>query len=241
MWNRRETFHPWGEPGVIFTIHSPFVAVNPFLKGNVLRPGSSYNIHVRLEEEHLLPHPYKTNCTDYESLWKSNNRTGPRSQQMCKENCMIYFSMTCYRCPYELIMYENPEDRCNKSSDLYCDRMEQMLEELEECRDNCKPDCVKHMYPYTIEEHTMVKDPKASTVEISVTVDEPEVHVLSHKPQYMAWNYSVTLGLHGLLAGPLCVGPGGRSGGFAAQRYPIPEDIPSKAELERIFVADGSS
>ncbi|GIY54180.1 uncharacterized protein CEXT_466981, partial [Caerostris extrusa] len=180
-----ETFHPWGEPGVMFTIHSPFVAVNPFLKGNVLRPGSFYNIHVRLEEEHLLPHPYKTNCTDYESLWKSNNRTGPRSQQVCKENCMIYFSMTCYRCPYELIMYKNPEDRCNKSSDFYCDRKEKMLEELEECRDNCKPDCVKHMYPYTIEEHTMVKDSKASTVYISVTVDEPEVHVLSHKPQYM--------------------------------------------------------
>ncbi|GIY62393.1 uncharacterized protein CDAR_50321 [Caerostris darwini] len=43
-----ETFHPWAEPGAIFTIHSPFAAVNPFIKGIVLRPGNSYHIHVRL-------------------------------------------------------------------------------------------------------------------------------------------------------------------------------------------------
>ncbi|GIY56097.1 hypothetical protein CEXT_537671 [Caerostris extrusa] len=44
-----ETFHPWAEPGAVFTIHSPFAAVNPFIKGIVLRPGNSYHIHVRLK------------------------------------------------------------------------------------------------------------------------------------------------------------------------------------------------
>ncbi|GIY56087.1 hypothetical protein CEXT_537621 [Caerostris extrusa] len=49
-------------------------------------------------------------------------------------------------------------------------------------------------------------------------------------------------GLHGLLAGPLCVGPGGRPGGVAAQCHPLHEDNPSKEEFEeRRFVADGSS
>ncbi|GIY62397.1 uncharacterized protein CDAR_50341 [Caerostris darwini] len=113
-----ETFHPWAEPGAIFTIHSPFVAVNPFNKGNMLRPGSSYHIHVRLEEEHLLPHPYKTDCIDYESLWKSNNKKGSRSEQMCKENCMINFSMTCYRCAWALTMYKGPGSRCNRKHEL---------------------------------------------------------------------------------------------------------------------------
>ncbi|GIY62387.1 uncharacterized protein CDAR_50291 [Caerostris darwini] len=187
-----ETFHPWGEPGVIFTIHSPFVAVNPFLKGNVLRPGSSYNIHVRLLrgvntfkslcdlivsdrifmslDRELITHiGTKQNLTLSPKRKKSTYF--PIRTRRTVQTTKVYGSLITglalahSRCPYELIMYENPEDRCNKSSDFYCERKEQMLEELEECRDNCKPDCV--------------------TVYISVTVDEPEVHVVSHKPQYM--------------------------------------------------------
>ncbi|GIY56095.1 hypothetical protein CEXT_537661 [Caerostris extrusa] len=161
---------------------------------------------------------------------------------MCKENCMIYFSTTCYRCLWEVMMYNNPADKCNKSSDFFCERKEQMLQELGECRDNCKPDCVKFKYPYTIEEHTRIKDPKDSTIDIVVRVDEPEILVLSHKPQYMGVElFSYVGGFMGCWLG-LCVGPGGRPGGVAAQRYPLQESIPSKAELEeRIFVADGSS
>ncbi|GIY62148.1 hypothetical protein CEXT_448601 [Caerostris extrusa] len=101
-----ETFHPWAEPGAIFALHSPFLAENPFSKGHVLRPGSSYHIHVRLEEEHLLPHPYKTDCIDYESLWKSNNKKGSRSQQDRKGL--------------------QPSD----GADFHCERKKQMLQEL---------------------------------------------------------------------------------------------------------------
>ncbi|GFU69949.1 hypothetical protein TNCV_5136731, partial [Trichonephila clavipes] len=36
---------------------------------------------VRWEEEHRLPAPYHTNCMDYGTLWRTNNRNGPRSQQ----------------------------------------------------------------------------------------------------------------------------------------------------------------
>ncbi|GIY39951.1 uncharacterized protein CEXT_561151 [Caerostris extrusa] len=64
-----------------FAIHSPLVPVNPITHGKSLRAGYEYYVIVRLEEEHLLPDPYKTNCTDYIDAWKKNNMTGPRSQE----------------------------------------------------------------------------------------------------------------------------------------------------------------
>ncbi|GFS84055.1 hypothetical protein NPIL_697301 [Nephila pilipes] len=50
------------------------------------------------EEEHLLPEPYHTNCTDYEALWQKNNRTGPRSQERCKESCWKSYYDLCSAC-----------------------------------------------------------------------------------------------------------------------------------------------
>ncbi|GFQ75345.1 uncharacterized protein TNCT_269601 [Trichonephila clavata] len=66
---------------LFFSVHSPFVFDNFALYKNEMKPGHQYKIYIRLEEEHLLPYPYFTNCTDYNTLWKANNRKGPRSQQ----------------------------------------------------------------------------------------------------------------------------------------------------------------
>ncbi|KAG8177402.1 hypothetical protein JTE90_014850 [Oedothorax gibbosus] len=35
----------------------------------------------------LLPHPYETDCEDYELAWKKNNNTGPVSREMCELEC----------------------------------------------------------------------------------------------------------------------------------------------------------
>ncbi|GIY72441.1 hypothetical protein CEXT_689551 [Caerostris extrusa] len=60
-------------------IHSPFVPISQF-EVNFIKPKVDYIINIKMEEEHLLPHPYQTNCTDYDALWLKNNRTGPRSE-----------------------------------------------------------------------------------------------------------------------------------------------------------------
>ncbi|GBN88771.1 hypothetical protein AVEN_74896-1, partial [Araneus ventricosus] len=39
------------------------------------------------EEEHLLPHPYQTDCIDYNAEWRRRNKTGPRSQEVCQDLC----------------------------------------------------------------------------------------------------------------------------------------------------------
>ncbi|CAL1275462.1 unnamed protein product, partial [Larinioides sclopetarius] len=52
-----------------------------FFQGIRLQPGSKYSIHIKLEEEILLPFPYETNCTDYEDLWRKGNGFEPRSQE----------------------------------------------------------------------------------------------------------------------------------------------------------------
>ncbi|PRD27793.1 UNVERIFIED_CONTAM: hypothetical protein NCL1_34368 [Trichonephila clavipes] len=67
-------------PRVSFSVHSPFVFDNSsFFKDN-LNLGSSYDMKIRLEEEHFLPYPFHTDCMDYEALWEANDRKGPRSQ-----------------------------------------------------------------------------------------------------------------------------------------------------------------
>lgn len=43
-----EVFSPNERPGILFEVHSPFSAVNPFDKGIFLRPGYSYRITVTM-------------------------------------------------------------------------------------------------------------------------------------------------------------------------------------------------
>ncbi|GIY38349.1 uncharacterized protein CEXT_254471 [Caerostris extrusa] len=77
---REEEFHPWDNPKAFISIHSPYVPSNPTADGRPMELGYEYELYVRLEENHLLPAPYQTNCTDYIDFRRKNNRTGPRSQ-----------------------------------------------------------------------------------------------------------------------------------------------------------------
>ncbi|GFT69084.1 hypothetical protein NPIL_7661 [Nephila pilipes] len=71
----------------------------------------SLKFHLQ-EEEHLLESPYQTNCTDYEDLWNKNNKTGPRSQEMCKEWCLWNYHKSCEDCETTLTMVEKPIKMC---------------------------------------------------------------------------------------------------------------------------------
>ncbi|GFT83041.1 hypothetical protein NPIL_525761, partial [Nephila pilipes] len=66
------------------------------------------------EEEHLLESPYQTNCTDYEDLWEKNNKTGPRSQEMCRQWCMWNFFKSCGDCENGFSMVEEPKRMCKR-------------------------------------------------------------------------------------------------------------------------------
>ncbi|GFY75249.1 uncharacterized protein TNIN_102891, partial [Trichonephila inaurata madagascariensis] len=85
-------------PTVLFSVHSPFIPDNPRILQNELQFGRSYAIDVQLKEEHLLEHPYPTDCTDYEDLWRKNNKTGPRSQEVCKKKCSDNYEQKCWKC-----------------------------------------------------------------------------------------------------------------------------------------------
>ncbi|GFU02671.1 hypothetical protein NPIL_649471 [Nephila pilipes] len=43
------------------------------------------------EEQHLLGSPYQPDCTDYENLWKKNNKSGPRSEEVFFETFTVLY------------------------------------------------------------------------------------------------------------------------------------------------------
>ncbi|GFU49056.1 uncharacterized protein NPIL_676641, partial [Nephila pilipes] len=88
---RAESFAPWIPHTVMFFVNSPFVPVSWNTERNSLKYGCTYEVHVILEEEILLPEPYQTNCTDYDALWERNNRTGPRSQEVIEVEGLLDF------------------------------------------------------------------------------------------------------------------------------------------------------
>ncbi|GIX76224.1 uncharacterized protein CDAR_425491, partial [Caerostris darwini] len=105
--NEYEAFYPWIMSPTFFSIHSSVIPENPLSMGKRLRLGHQYKVSFRLEEEHLLPLPYETNCTHYDALWRQNNKTGPRSQQMCVYMCLKSSRKLCPGCEGERMMHED--------------------------------------------------------------------------------------------------------------------------------------
>ncbi|GFR02719.1 uncharacterized protein TNCT_701011, partial [Trichonephila clavata] len=145
---KEELFYPWLTHQVFFAIHSPFVPINPFTDGRALKSGYRYNINIKLEEDHLLPHPYQTNCTDYEAMWKRNNKTGPRSQQTCRDICRKNISKECYGCEKFMTMLEDSEKLCSPlegwelSPPIKCKKkFMKRLRNMMKCIDDCKEEC----------------------------------------------------------------------------------------------------
>ncbi|GFT71527.1 uncharacterized protein NPIL_310831 [Nephila pilipes] len=182
-----EAFFPWRVPRILLSIHSPFVPINSFDEGVVLEKNHVYIVNMRMEEEHLLQSPYQTDCKDYEDLWKKNNKTGPRSQEMCKEWCLWNYYTSCGNCFQGLTMVEKPHRFCTQNS---CTSNAKIRVNLKKCRMNCKVNCKNLIYryeiidqligPYSTNQHLSFSD----EIKISVIIKSPEVIVTSHKPVY---------------------------------------------------------
>ncbi|GFT43405.1 uncharacterized protein NPIL_405941, partial [Nephila pilipes] len=144
-------------PVVVFSVHSPFIQNNPIFVANVLKLGHEYEVNVRLEEEHLLPHPFPTNCTDYDEMWRKNNKTGPRSQEACQKKCLESFEEQCWEyASARMLSFGNNDNPI-------CEKIE--LEEIPRCEMNCKNNCL-------------------DTIKITAFLETTEVNVMKHNALY---------------------------------------------------------
>ncbi|XP_055945823.1 uncharacterized protein LOC129976336 [Argiope bruennichi] len=189
-------FQPWIFPHAYFAIHSPFEPINPVHSGERLRLGKHYFVTVtRLEEDHLLPYPYQTDCMDYEGLNKENNMTGPRSQEICLDLCRAEYYKKCRDCNAGLRMYETLDNYCGEYDECFYDIFEDMSKITEKCHAKCKPDCRKLKYHYKIAKFTIHEKTNRSItaqellarghpMNIQVSIRNPDIFVLSHVPMF---------------------------------------------------------
>ncbi|KAG8175124.1 hypothetical protein JTE90_010531 [Oedothorax gibbosus] len=194
----REVFSPNERPGVVFAIHSPFEAVNPFEKGIFLRPGYSYRITISMHEEKLLPYPYKTDCVNYTEVWLSNNREGPRSQKSCQEYCALEASIYCFKCVHPMVIYPSETRTCGVEFILspHCVNLSREQNRAADkafsnCFNKCKDDCFRMKYTYDVleiyevPEWTKEENNKQSRlIKVAIDFEDSEIIALHHKPQF---------------------------------------------------------
>ncbi|GFU39198.1 uncharacterized protein NPIL_528031 [Nephila pilipes] len=157
-----ESFFYRMHPVVFFAVHSPFIQVNPFIEQNILKLGHDYEIIFRLEaEEHLLSHPFPTDCRDYVDMWRKNNKTGPRSQEACKKKCSDSYETQCWE---HASSHNVLRDNGTQMKDYtFCGKM--ILDEILSCEMNCKANCLINAF-------------------ISIYIAKTEVNVLRHNRLY---------------------------------------------------------
>ncbi|CAL1283103.1 unnamed protein product, partial [Larinioides sclopetarius] len=74
-------------PSVQIAIHTPYFLPSPYDSGNNYQGGKAYELRLLMDETHLLPSPYQTNCTDYLKMWRENGGKGPVSQTGVVQEC----------------------------------------------------------------------------------------------------------------------------------------------------------
>ncbi|GIY27095.1 uncharacterized protein CEXT_32001 [Caerostris extrusa] len=198
--NEYEVFYPWIVAPIFFSIHSSVIPENPLTMGKRLRLGHQYKVTFRLEEEHLLPLPYATNCTDYDALWRQHNNTGPRSQEMCVYMCLKRSRKLCPGCEGEQMMHENRLKLFPNQTLSGTLRLIHLVFVLS---------FRKQKYHYTIEETPLEptnfkysNHVERGAIEIQVYLIDRDVTVISHVPRYGMWElFSYIGGLIGCWLG----------------------------------------
>ncbi|XP_055946065.1 uncharacterized protein LOC129976482 [Argiope bruennichi] len=183
-------FDPWDKPKVFFALHSPFEPINPVYDGETFYMESDYVVEIeRLEEDRLLPYPYQTNCMDYEALWESNNRTGPRSQEICLELCRGNYVTECKGCVAGMTMFDSLQNLCSNSTDYKCsneDLDKGFIDKIQSCLVKCKPDCLKLKYYYKVATFPAAGEysSKEGPMDIKVIIRNPDNILVAHVPMY---------------------------------------------------------
>ncbi|XP_054724589.1 uncharacterized protein LOC129234590 [Uloborus diversus] len=187
----QDTFHPNVKPGGIFGIQSPYETRFDVVP---LAPQKSYEIYIELEEERLLPAPYATDCRNYTEEWLENNKTGPRSKEMCQQLCHEVLSETVCGCITEIVFLGNLFPHYNVCANEVRDKCSDTIREnakyYEEWRANCtaacKDDCVKWKFKFRVQEFD--NGPSfgnyTDVATVVLNVRELQKTVMSHKPKY---------------------------------------------------------
>ncbi|KAG8175092.1 hypothetical protein JTE90_019087 [Oedothorax gibbosus] len=148
-------FKPEAAPYGTLYVHSPLHAFKKDDKFMIFKGGKSYSMSFRLSMKRLLPHPYESDCRDYELSWKKNNNTGPVSREMCEFECAkidsSYFES-------EYAKWSNKREQCNQLMDdsvraeelEHWRMMAEKLKEKCECMVSCKRDCWTHSYDFSV-------------------------------------------------------------------------------------------
>ncbi|GFR31126.1 uncharacterized protein TNCT_329081 [Trichonephila clavata] len=193
----KEVFYPHSKPGILFAIHSPFEAVDPFKEGIFMKPGHLYRIKLEMMREELLPHPYKTDCLNYTEKWLKAGRTGPRSQEMCRQKCLRDLFENCYNCTLIEILYPKKTRICNKTLDEYDEiscpeaNLFENLVSMKSCYENCKDDCSRAKFSYRVQESCITQKMMFNStripshiIKVKVYFDDTEILTMRYKPQY---------------------------------------------------------
>ncbi|CAL1275091.1 unnamed protein product [Larinioides sclopetarius] len=188
-----EKFFPNAKPGMLFSVHNPFESVNPFEQGTFMRPGYLYRINIQKEIEELLPYPYKTDCVNYTDVWFKANKTGPRSQEMCRHKCLRDISERCFNCTDTSLLYPKISKYCtldfiNMTMTNDCKPL--LDDAFDSCGSSCKEDCVRSKFSYKVQEtylmQNMLSDNEDESRKIKVIIyyDDSEIFKIQYKPQY---------------------------------------------------------
>ncbi|XP_015924700.2 uncharacterized protein [Parasteatoda tepidariorum] len=192
-----DIFDPNILPGILFEVHSPFEAVNPFLTGYFLQPGRHYKITIHLKEEKLLPSPYKTDCIDYDNKWLNNGKSGPRSQEMCRQKCIVDFISHCFNCTHLFFTYPSDKrDLCppgmkNMNITINDENCYEMYQQIEVCIMTCKEECLKVSFSTEVKEMYLSRNKPDNNstsnsrfIYLDVDINDKEITRFEFSPKY---------------------------------------------------------
>ncbi|KAG8191694.1 hypothetical protein JTE90_016481 [Oedothorax gibbosus] len=180
-----EDFYTSTPKAIQMAVHSPFLKINPFTEGFSIRPCTTYKMFLQKTQKYLLPAPYPTNCTDYESLWRQRGGHGPLNKEMCFEECLFNRSIEKFGCfhPTEVIY---PND-----NDPFCFTDHNLEQEIKDCSSECQSACFEEEMEVKIEEMVFSdteeerKSDKCTTI-IALQFARTQVMTFTYSQKYQA-------------------------------------------------------
>lgn len=146
----------YGFSGMIVTLN--YYGVPHFLQRHneavLVQPGTMNAITIDLTRSILLPHPYKTNCSETTFGLISGF---PYSKAMCETDCIlqkIYERCSCVG--YEFAGYVGSMPMCNiEKMECYLKWRNKHKKVPRACKDNCPRECVMHKYSIQLSQATL--------------------------------------------------------------------------------------
>nr|QZK27840.1 amiloride-sensitive cation channel [Cupiennius salei] len=99
-------------PSVQIAVHSPYTLPSPYEDGMSYIGGKAYELRLKMNERHLLPSPYQTNCTDYMKNWEARGGRGPVNQMGVVQECRMNRTYKALGCVPVTLSYPHNHKLC---------------------------------------------------------------------------------------------------------------------------------